>query len=104
MSKQARCRICKKRPPWKHKNCPPGVCKRCYHKHVWPEQLAARTGPEADDLETQPMVYDGYYGRFVPVEAASFDVATMPEAIVELPRDADVPEPRPGRPRTEGRR
>jgi hypothetical protein len=31
------------------------------------------------------MVYDGYYGCFVPVEDASFDVTTTPEAIVELP-------------------
>ena len=42
MSKQPLCRICKKRPPWKYKNCPPGICKRCYHKHVWPERPAAR--------------------------------------------------------------
>ncbi len=35
------CRICKKRPPWKYKNCPPDVCKPCYHRHVWPERLAA---------------------------------------------------------------
>jgi hypothetical protein len=31
------------------------------------------------------MVYDGYYGGFVPVEAASFDVSLNPEAIVLLP-------------------
>jgi hypothetical protein len=37
------CRICKKRAPWKYKNCPPGVCKRCYHRHVWPQRPAART-------------------------------------------------------------
>ena len=43
MGKQGRrlCRICKKRPPWEYKNCPPDVCKRCYHRHVWPERLAA---------------------------------------------------------------
>ena len=46
-------------------------------------------------METQPMVYDGYYGRFVPVEAASFDLATTPEAIVEMPIEADLPERRP---------
>lgn len=51
--KQRMCRICKKRPPWKYKNCPPGVCKRCYHKNVWagsarrPQGAAARlTGPD----------------------------------------------------------
>ncbi len=32
-----------------------------------------------------PMVYDGYYGGFVPVESASFDVSLDPEAIILLP-------------------
>ena len=91
MSKQPRCRICGKHPPWNHKNCPPGVCKRCYHKHVWPDVRVAQN--EAPPTETQPMVYDGYYGRFVPVEAASFDVAATPDAVVELPAEA------PNRPR-----
>jgi len=27
--KQRPCRICRKRPPWQYKNCPPGICKRC---------------------------------------------------------------------------
>lgn len=40
--RQRRCRICKTRPPWKDKNCPPDVCKRCYHQHVWSERPAAR--------------------------------------------------------------
>lgn len=31
------------------------------------------------------MVYDGYYGRFVPVETASFDVSLDPEAVAMLP-------------------
>lgn len=47
MSKPPRCRICKKRPPWKYKNCPPGICKRCYHKHVWPDRPAARRARRA---------------------------------------------------------
>lgn len=47
--KQRICRICKKRPPWKYKNCPPDVCKRCYHRHVWPERPWARKCA-ADDL------------------------------------------------------
>ena len=34
------------------------------------------------------MVYDGYYGGFVPVEAASFDVSVTPDAIVSLPLSA----------------
>ena len=21
-------------PPWRYRNCPPGICKRCYHRHV----------------------------------------------------------------------
>jgi hypothetical protein len=40
--KQLLCRVCKKRPPWKYKNCPPGVCKRCYHAHVWPDRPEMR--------------------------------------------------------------
>ena len=32
------------------------------------------------------MVYDGYQGGFVPVDAASFDVTLEPEAVVLLPR------------------
>jgi len=47
--KQRTCRICKKRPPWKYKNCPPDVCKRCYHRHVWPERPWARKRA-VDDL------------------------------------------------------
>lgn len=34
------------------------------------------------------MVHDGYYGCCVPVGDASFDVATTPEAIVELPEES----------------
>lgn len=57
---RGRCRFCKKRPPWKDKNCPPGVCKRCYHKHVWPDRPAARkarptaTTPGSADCEIEP--------------------------------------------------
>jgi hypothetical protein len=47
--KQRPCRICRKRPPWRYKNCPPGMCKRCYHKHVWVERPAARRGRTAID-------------------------------------------------------
>lgn len=35
------CRICRKRPPWTYKNCPSDVCKKCYHRDVWPERQAA---------------------------------------------------------------
>jgi hypothetical protein len=87
VGQQPRCRICKKRPPWKGKNCPPGVCKRCYHAHVWPERSGARAGraPPDEESEPRPMVFDGYHGGFVPVEAASFDVSVTPEAVVHLP-------------------
>lgn len=46
------------------------------------------------------MVYDGYYGDFVPVDHASFDVSTTPEAIVELPWPEEQQEraKRPNRP------
>ncbi len=40
--KQRLCRICRKRAPWHYKNCPPGICKRCYHKEIWPDRPAAR--------------------------------------------------------------
>jgi hypothetical protein len=35
------------------------------------------------------MVHDGYYGCYVPVGDASFDVATTPEAIVSCQRNPD---------------
>jgi len=40
--KPQRCRICRKRPPWRYQNCPPGICKRCYHRHVWDGRPAAQ--------------------------------------------------------------
>ncbi len=57
MSKPRVCRICKKRPPWRYKNCPPGICKRCYHKHVWLDRPSARkqgqdVGNEHEDLSS----------------------------------------------------
>ena len=50
--KQRKCRICKKRPPWRYKNCPPGICKRCYHRHVWAER--PRRNREVAVLEPEP--------------------------------------------------
>ncbi len=47
MSKQRLCRICKQRPPWQYKNCPPDVCKKCYHRHVWVDRPAARQQHQA---------------------------------------------------------
>lgn len=49
--KQRKCRICKKRPPWQYKNCPPGICKRCYHSHVWPKRPGRDREVAALDLE-----------------------------------------------------
>lgn len=52
--KQRKCRICKKRPPWQYKNCPPGICKRCYHSHVWegnPRRSREVTEPEPFELD-----------------------------------------------------
>ena len=57
---------------------------------------------KAPAVETHPMVYDGYYGDFVPVELASFDVSMTPEAVVELPwpeAEPSTPRGRPSRPR-----
>lgn len=42
MSRDRHCRICRKRPPWAGKNCPPGVCRVCYHRHIWVDRPAAR--------------------------------------------------------------
>jgi hypothetical protein len=50
--KQRKCRICKKRPPWRYKNCPPGICKRCYHRHVWAER--PHSNREVAVLEPEP--------------------------------------------------
>ena len=51
--KQRLCGICQKRPPWQDKNCPPGICKRCYHKHVWVDR------PEARRLRTEAATLAG---------------------------------------------
>lgn len=58
MSKQRRCRICKKRPPWKDKNCPPGICKRCYHRHIWPDRPAVRKPRRAGAGEADALVFN----------------------------------------------
>src|SRR5208337_2493381 len=49
--KQRRCRICKKRPVWTRGDVkdPGPVCKRCYHKHVWPERKPRAKGPNPAD-------------------------------------------------------
>lgn len=57
--KQRRCRICRKRPPWHYKNCPPGICKRCYHSRVWAERPAARRDRPAADPPPLPWIDQG---------------------------------------------
>jgi hypothetical protein len=53
-NKPRKCRICKKRPVWRGgdvKN-PGPVCKKCYHKHVWPDRRAAMySGPLDDEYD-----------------------------------------------------
>ena len=58
MSTQRLCRLCKKRPPWKYKNCPPDICKRCYHRHIWPDRPAARKLRQASPDEPDELVLD----------------------------------------------
>jgi len=82
MTRQRRCRICHKRPPWHGKNCPPGICKRCYHRDIWVDRPAARrerlgaeraasTDPLADFAG--PLVYDGYLDAYGPADSFSDD-------------------------------
>jgi len=57
---QRPCRICRNRPPWQYKNCPPGICKRCYHRHVWADRPAAgRHGPAGSDTTNARRTGDG---------------------------------------------
>ncbi len=58
MAKQPRCRICQKRPPWKYKNCPPDVCKRCYHQHIWADRPAARKKRHVNNQEPDHFPFD----------------------------------------------
>ena len=49
-----------------------------------------RRAESAESLgATVPLVYDAYYGDFVPVEHASFDVSTTPDAVVRRAACAD---------------
>ncbi len=60
MSKQRLCRMCKQRPPWNYKNCPPGVCKKCYHRHIWVDHPAAgkQRQAQAAAAESDELVLD----------------------------------------------
>jgi hypothetical protein len=52
--KQRLCRICKTRPIWIQGDVkdPGPVCKRCYHKHVWPKRkAAARVTTQIDPID-----------------------------------------------------
>ena len=82
MTRQPRCRICHERPPWHGKNCPPGICKKCYHAKIWIDRPAARrerheaeraaaADPHADFAG--PLVYDGCLDAFGPADLFSGD-------------------------------
>jgi hypothetical protein len=70
------CAFCHKRPLWRDK-----ACKRCWHKHLWPDRPAARRERRAAERAAMdpladyvgPTVYDGYLGTFRPVDAFSLD-------------------------------
>jgi hypothetical protein len=92
--RQHRCTICQKRPRWRDH-----ACKRCWHKHVWPDRPTARrerraTGHAAgtDPLGDYagPLVYDGYLGTFRPADALSLDPLDL-EAIARWEDDQGVP-------------
>ncbi len=87
--KQGVCRICKKRPPWKYKNCPPRVCKRCYHHHVWVSPVNSRQSLTTenvvrdDDQRHTPFNLDESYGL-----SSEPDVSYLPES--PTPAGADT--------------
>jgi hypothetical protein len=61
-------------------------CKVFLLASVWREvRWMSKRKRGLRSTELRQVVYDGYYGDFVPVEQASFDVSTTPEAVVELP-------------------
>jgi hypothetical protein len=76
-SRQRKCRICKKRPPWQYKNCPPGICKRCYHSKVWPQR------PGRAKADQEPELLESDLADFLPEPspaAASNRSARNPES------------------------
>jgi hypothetical protein len=85
MARQRRCRLCHKRPPWAGKNCPPGVCKACYHRHLWVDRPAARAERRAAaalDQDGGDAWIDGVVER--DAEMAAHDL-TADEAEPALP-------------------
>lgn len=100
MTRQRQCRICHKRLPWRGKNCPPGICKKCHHATIWVDRPAARRerreaerAASADSLAdfAGPLVYDGY------LESRDRSKATPTQASCAAPKA--VCRDRPGRPR-----
>jgi len=69
--KPRKCRICKKRPVWTGGDVksPGRVCKKCYHKHVWPQRRRASEAPDNEqtysllpvDPPPYPLCYDPFY-------------------------------------------
>lgn len=43
---------------WKDKNCPAGICRRCYHKHVWPDCPSARKHGQTAAGEPLGLLFD----------------------------------------------
>jgi hypothetical protein len=87
MGKQRLCRICKQRPPWKYKNCPPGICKRCYHRHIWVDRPAARKQRQAQAAVAEPdeILFD---------DVLEIDdllaVDDVPDVVADLARDDEA--------------
>jgi hypothetical protein len=82
MGRQRRCRICHKRPPWRYKNCPPGVCKRCYHRKIWPDRPAARAETKASAALHQDHDDDTWIDNLADL---SHDPDEEPQAEPRLP-------------------
>ena len=87
MSKQRLCRICKQRPPWKYKNCPPNTCKRCYHRHVWVDRPAARKQRQAQAAAVEPdeLVLDDV----LEIDDV-LDINVMPDVVDDLASDEEA--------------
>ncbi len=89
MSKQRLCRICKQRPPWQYKNCPPGVCKKCYHRYIWTDRPAVRkqrqaqVAPEAlDDIVDDDVLQIDNLLEIEDVADQEVDLARDDEALL----------------------
>jgi hypothetical protein len=98
MSRQRRCRICHKRPPWRYQNCPPGICKRCYHARVWPDRPAARRERRAAEGATTSYPLADFPNRLLDDDddvdclgaCWSADAATLDPLDPDVDRDLDL--------------